>query len=93
MNSYPYNGTLNITPSVGLYRTTFFVIKCQDWDDDTSDKDKLQYRFFSKEFGTNNLMLLRDWSLESEISTNFSVMYYQQDSSKINITCEIKDRK
>ena len=91
MNSYPYNGTLNITPSVGLYRTTFFVIKCQDWEDDTSDKDKLQYRFFSKEFGTNNLMLLRDWSLESEISTNFSVMYYQQDSSKINITCEIKD--
>ena len=91
MNSYPVNGSLNITPNVGLYRTTYFVIKCEGWGDDTSAKDKLQYRFFAKEIGTNNLMLLRDWSLENEISTNFSVMYYQQDKSDINITCEIKD--
>ena len=91
MNSYPVNGSLNITPSVGLYRTTFFVIKCEGWSDDTSPKNKLQYRFFSKEIGTNNQMLLRGWSLENEISTNFTVMYYQQNKSDINITCEIKD--
>ena len=90
-NSYPVNGNLNIIPTSGLYRSTYFIIKCQDWEDDTSPKEKLQYRFFSKEIGTNNLILLRDWSLENEISTNFSVMYYQQDKSDINITCEIKD--
>ena len=90
-NSYPVNGTLTISPKSGLYRTTYFVIKCQGWVDDTTEPDKLEFRFFSKENGTNNKILLRDWSLENEISTNFTVMYYQQEKSEINITCEIRD--
>ena len=90
-NSYPENGTLNISPKVGLYRTTYFVIKCEGWQDDTSPNNKLQYRFFAQEEFTNNIVLLRNWSLESEMSSNFSVMYYQQEQSRIKITCEIKD--
>ena len=90
-NSYPVNGTLTVIPTNGLYRSTYFVIKCENWEDDTSPKEKLQYRFYSKEVNTNNLILLRDWSLENEISRNFSVMYYQQEKSDIDITCEIKD--
>ena len=92
INSYPENGTLNISPSVGLYRTTYFVIKCEGWTDDNSDTKELQYRFFSQEVNTANKMLLRDWSLENEVTTNFSVIYYQQDQSYINIFCEIRDK-
>ena len=47
MNSYPVNGTLTIFPSVGLYRTTYFVIKCEGWEDDTSDTSNLQYQFYA----------------------------------------------
>ena len=91
INSFPINGEVTVSPKVGLYRTTFFVLKCTNWSDTTSPKNKLQYRFFAKEVNTNNKVLLRDWSLEDEISQNFSVIYYQQDSSDIVITCEIKD--
>ena len=89
INSYPVNGTLTVSPKVGLYRTTFFVLKCENWTDTTSNK--LEYRFFAKEVNTNNNVLLRDWSSENEMSSNFSVIYYQQESSDIKITCEIRD--
>ena len=92
INSYPQNGTLNISPSVGLYRTTYFVIKCEGWKDVNTDTKELQYRFFSQEVNTANKILLRDWSLENEVTTNFSVIYYQQDQSYINIFCEIRDK-
>ena len=91
MNSYPVNGTLTIFPSVGLYRTTYFVIKCEGWEDDTSDTSNLQYQFYALEENTANVIKLRGWSLESEIATNFSVVYYQQEKSVINIYCDIKD--
>ena len=91
INSFPINGNLTVSPYVGLYRTTFFVLKCTNWTDTTSPTNKLQYRFFAKEVNTNNRVLLRDWSLENEISQNFSVVYYQQDYSDIDITCEIRD--
>ena len=91
INSYPVGGKLTVSPEVGLYRTTFFVLKCEDWIDTTSPKEKLQYRFFAKEVNTNNRVLLRDWSTENEISRNFSVIYYQQEKSDITITCEVRD--
>ena len=91
MNSYPVNGTLTIFPKTGLYRTTYFVIKCEGWEDDTSDTSKLQYQFYALEENTASVIKLRGWSLESEIATNFSVIYYQQEKSLINIYCDIKD--
>ena len=91
MNSYPQNGTLNIFPLTGLYKTTYFVMRCDDWEDDTSETQNLQYQFYSKEENTAQINVLRGWSLENEISSNFSVIYYQQDKSRIEIFCDIKD--
>ena len=90
MNSYPVNGTLNIFPKTGLYKTTFFVIRCEGWEDDTSYTN-LQYRFYSIEENTATKIDLRGWGPENEISSNFSVIYYQQEKSRIQIFCDIRD--
>ena len=91
MNKFPFDGILTIFPTTGLYKTTFFVIKCENWTDDTSEKEKLQYEFYAKEVGAGPQYLLRGWSLENEISTNFSVINYQQDKIIVTITCFIRD--
>ena len=91
MNSYPVNGTLTIFPSTGLYRITYFVIRCENWEDDTSETQNLEYRFYAQEENTATVNILRGWSWENEIATNFSVIYYQQDFSRIKIFCEIRD--
>ncbi len=91
INSFPVNGTLFVFPDTGLYRVTYFVIRCEKWSDDTSEKKNLQYRFYSREENTATINNLRGWSKENEISTNFSVIYYQQESSNIFLHCDIRD--
>ena len=91
MNSYPVNGSLTVFPETGLYRTTYFVIRCVEFGDETTVKENLEYSFYSIEENTAVVNHLRGWSKENEISTNFSVIYYQQEKSVINIYCRIKD--
>ena len=91
MNSPPENGSLTIIPENGLYNTTTFVIKCLDWEDDTAKNDELTYYIYAKEYNTDNVILLSDWSTRNEVIKNFTVQYYQQQSSIITIYCEIKD--
>ena len=91
INSYPVNGTLTIFPSTGLYRNTYFVMRCENWEDDTSESQNLEYRFYAKEEGFSTNTTLRGWSWENEIATNFSVINYQQDFSRMYIYCDIRD--
>ena len=89
MNSYPVNGTLYVMPEIGLYNTTTFVISSLDWVDDTTDT--LEYKFYSKETGIATIKNLSDWSKQNEVSSNFTVLFYQQPSTTITIYCEIRD--
>ena len=89
MNSYPINGTLDIVPEVGFYNTTTFVFTASNWVDDTTDE--LEYKFYAKERGTSVIKDLRGWSHLNEISSNFTVLFYQFPSSNITIYCEIRD--
>ena len=90
MNSYPFNGDFRIAPQTGVYNTTTFLIKCENYDDDTT-KDLL-YIFYYKEKGTKGkAKVLRDWSPEDETTSNFTVEYYALPSSNITISCVIRD--
>ena len=91
MNSYPQNGTISIFPNSGMDKITYFVIKCGNWTDDTSEERNLLYRFYSNERYTQTIINLRGWSEENEICTNFTVEYNQQRSSIIDVFCEIRD--
>ena len=49
-NSYPVDGGLEVTPTAGLHNTTNFLIRCQNWTDDTiEDPSELSYYFYAKE--------------------------------------------
>ena len=89
MNSYPVNGTLDIIPEIGFYNTTTFVITSSNWVDDTTEQ--LQYKFYAIEKGTTITKELRDWSYLNEISSNFTVLFYQNNYSNITIYSEIRD--
>ena len=89
MNSYPINGTLDIIPEIGFYNTTTFVITAPDWIDDTTDQ--LEYKFYAIERGTAIVKELRNWSYLNEITSNFTVLFYQNPTSNITIYCEIRD--
>ena len=90
INSYPFNGDFRISPVVGLYNTTTFLIVCENYDDDTT-KDLL-YIFYYKEKGTKGSpKILRGWSSEDETTSNFTVEYSALPSSNITISCVIRD--
>ena len=89
INSYPFNGKFVIAPKIGLYNTTTFLIKCKNYDDDTTKN--LLYIFYAKEKGTTTTTILRGWSSEDETTSNFTVEYYALPSSSITITCVIRD--
>jgi len=89
INSYPFNGKFVIAPEIGLYNTTTFLIKCKNYDDDTTKN--LLYIFYAKEKGTTTTTILRGWSSEDETTSNFTVEYYALPSSTITITCVIRD--
>ena len=90
MNSYPFNGNFRISPTIGLYNTTTFLIVCENYEDDTT-KDLL-YSFYYKEKGTKGTFkLLRGWSSEDETTSNFTVEYSALPSSNITIRCIVRD--
>ena len=89
MNSYPVNGTLDIVPEIGFYNTTTFIFTASNWVDDTTDQ--LEYKFYAIERGTSIVKELRNWSYLNEITSNFTVLFYQNPTSNITIYCEIRD--
>ena len=93
MNKRPFSGSLNVIPTKGLYNTTTFVISCVNWEDDTTESENLEYKFYSIEENTNpnKPNILHDWSTTNEVSSNFTDVFYTLDSSNINIYCEIRD--
>ena len=91
MNKKPSGGSLTTEPTIGLYNTTTFVITCGGWSDDTTETENLEYYFYSIEDRTSTQKLLSDWSTVNEITSNFTVIYYQQENSTIKIYCKIRD--
>ena len=92
MNSYPVNGSLEITPTVGLHKTTVFILRCQNWTDDTiKSESELTYSFYAIEDGTTDKIDLKDWGSENEITYKFAL---QKDALKINnvtVYCKVRD--
>ena len=86
---------LYIFPSVGLYKTTYFVMRCQKSNDTFPyiGNTNLQYRFFAKEDNVYKPRpyLLRGWSSESEISSNFFDIEVTDNIYNIEIICEVRD--
>ena len=85
--SYPFNGQFIIAPEVGLFNTTTFLITCKNNEVDKN----LLYKFYAKEKGTTTTKLLRGWSPEDEMTSNFTVEYYALPSSIITISCVVRD--
>ena len=90
-NSHPKNGILEIIPSIGLHNTTIFLIRCQNWTDDTTDKSKLTYYFYAKENSVDNEILLQDWNTNNEITTKFILEKINNTDNKIAIYCKVRD--
>ena len=86
---------LYIFPIVGLYKTTYFVMRCQNSNDTFPyiGNKNLQYRFFAKEDNVYKPRpyLLRGWSIENEVTTNFFDIETTDNTYKIDIFCEIRD--
>ena len=51
MNSPPFGGKVTTMPSIGLYNTTTFVIRCIDYQDENTPAEDLEYDFYYIEQG------------------------------------------
>ena len=92
MNSYPVNGHLEIIPSVGLHNTTIFLIRCQNWTDDTIiNETDLTYYFYAIEDMSEEIILLQDWGTNNEIISSFALEKDALSSNDISIYCKIRD--
>ena len=93
MNSAPYGGRVTTMPSIGLYNTTTFIIRCEDYEDENTPKEELLYDFYYIEQNTNmKIKLSKDFSTENEVYSNFTVRFYQLEYSNISIFCVVKDK-
>ena len=93
MNSPPYGGRVTTMPSVGLFNTTTFIIRCVDFLDENTKTEDLLYDFYYIEENTNmKIKLSEDFSTNNEVYSNFTVRFYQLEYSNINIYCEVKDK-
>ena len=90
MNSYPVDGGLEIIPTVGLHNTTIFLMRCQNWTDDTT-KDNLTYYFYAKEDMSTEVTVLQDWSPNNEIISSFILEKDALESNDITIYCIVRD--
>jgi hypothetical protein len=92
MNSYPVDGGLEIIPTVGLHNTTIFLMRCQNWTDDTIVVESdLTYYFYAIEDLSNEVLLLQDWSPNNEIISSFALEKDALPSNNISIYCKIRD--
>jgi len=89
MNSPPTGGSLKVVPDAGYRITTYFLMTCDGWS--TNIPFPLTYRFYAREINTNVTLQLTDWMNITYTNANFTVRYYQLESSTMQITCEVKD--
>ena len=93
MNSPPFGGRVTTMPSIGLYNTTTFVIRCIDYQDENTPTEDLEYDFYYIEQNTNSkIKLSKDFSKVNEVYSNFTVRFYQLEYSNISIYCVVKDK-
>ena len=93
MNSPPYGGRVTTMPSVGLFNTTTFIIRCVDYLDENTPTEDLEYDFYYIEENTNmQIKLSDDFSKNNEVYSNFTVRFYQLEYSNINIYCVVRDK-
>ena len=91
MNSYPMDGHIEVIPSVGLHNTTTFLLRCQNWTDDTTNETDLTYQFFAQEDLSDELIMLQDWSTNNEIISTFALEKDALPSNNITIICKVRD--
>ena len=93
MNSPPYGGKVTVMPYLGLYNTTTFIMRCVDYEDENTPVEDLEYDFYYIEANTNSkIKLSRDFSLNNEVYSNFTVRYYQLEYSNVTIYCQVRDK-
>ena len=93
MNAPPFGGQVTVMPYLGLYNTTTFIMRCVDWLDENTPTEEIEYDFYYIEVNTNSkIKLSRDFSLNNEVYSNFTVRYYQLEYSNITIYCQARDK-
>ena len=91
-NSYPENGGLEIIPEVGLHNTTTFLIRCQNWTDDTIDtEDDFTYYFYARENLSDQEIVLHDWSKTNEFTYTFILEKDALQRNGIDVYCKVRD--
>ena len=92
MNSYPIGGGLEIIPTIGLHNTTTFLLRCQNWTDDTiTDPSELSYYFYAIERLSTEEILLQDWSPNNEITTKFILEKDALPNNTVTVFCKVRD--
>jgi hypothetical protein len=93
MNSHPkpIDAGIEIIPSVGLHNTTIFVLRCQNWTDDTCDTSDLTYYFYAKEDLSTETIMLKDWSSSNEIAYKFILEKDSLPNNNITVYCKVRD--
>ena len=99
INSPPTNGFLKVIPDLGYLNSTTFVITCGGFEDENSvdennNKINLKYKLYYLEQGTtSNILLKEDNNDENLIEKylNFTVRYYTEEISYLDIYCSVYD--
>ena len=94
MNSPPVDGGIEIIPSNGLHNTTVFLMRCQNWTDDTIvNETELTYSFFYIENSSEKKeeKLIQDWSTNNELIKIFAMKSEDSISNDITIICKVRD--
>ena len=94
MNGKPYGGKVIISPTVGLFNTTYFIFGCSGWSDD--GVEPLQYYITYREEGQNEMLPdnFEDWTYEEEIFSKIIVNtenIMQRRSVIVTVKCVAKD--
>ena len=93
MNAPPKNGYIKIIPPYGLLSTTTYVITTYDWEDEDTVQENLEYWFYYIEANTNTKIdLSTAWTTNNEVYSNFTVRFYQLESSDINVYVKVRDQ-
>ena len=93
MNAPPFGGKVTVMPYLGLFNTTTFIMRCEDYEDENTPTEDLEYNFYYIEVNTNMAVKLsKEFSLNNEVYSNFTVRFYQLEYSNITIYCQVRDK-
>ena len=93
MNQAPLYGYIKVIPKIGLLQSTTFVMTCYNYSDENTNYELLEYFFYYIEDDTSTIInISQDWSTNNEIYSNFSVRFYQQATTQLNIYCKVRDQ-